>query len=228
MAKIKPYKSSGKFDVAMGALDVIGMTDIPVVSQLAEAGSAVGSLATGDLVGFGLSVGSMIPIAGKTCEIAKATRRAQRLANTTVDVVKNADKIADTTKAVGKNAKLGEITITKKIKDFEAGGTETIKKATKAKPTSAAKPAPASTKAKSPKIEGPKEVQQAGSKLDISDGVTNNIDSAKWYQHLDDLAKPKPTNRGITHQNYYGYQSNPPAGNISWNTGKHYPFKFTE
>ncbi len=60
-------------------LDVAGMTDIPVVSQLAELGSAGISVYNGDYVGAGLSVGSMIPIAGKAFEGTKAARLAENV-----------------------------------------------------------------------------------------------------------------------------------------------------
>ncbi len=60
-------------------LDVAGMTDIPVVSQIAELGSAGISLYNGDYVGAGLGVASMIPIAGKWAESAKMQRLTERV-----------------------------------------------------------------------------------------------------------------------------------------------------
>jgi hypothetical protein len=69
-------------------LDVAGMTDIPVVSQIAELGSAGISLYNGDYVGAGLGVVSMIPIAGKWAESAKMQRLTERVKSYS-DVVTN-------------------------------------------------------------------------------------------------------------------------------------------
>lgn len=60
-------------------LDVTGMTEIPIVSQLAELGSAGISLYNGDYVGAGLGVASMLPIAGKWAEAAKVERLTERM-----------------------------------------------------------------------------------------------------------------------------------------------------
>lgn len=63
------------------ALDVTGMSEIPVVSQLADLGSAGISVYNGDYVGAGLSMGSMIPVAGKAFEGTRAARFAERVAS---------------------------------------------------------------------------------------------------------------------------------------------------
>lgn len=103
MAKIQPTNTSQpivglgtKLDAIGGVCDVIGMTDIPIVSQGAELVSAGISLATGDYIGAALSVGSMIPVVGKAAEAAKVAHKAKR--------------IADGVSAAGKDAKLLKLT----------------------------------------------------------------------------------------------------------------------
>lgn len=91
-------KSSGLWDAIATGLDVIGMTDIPIVSQVAELGSAAMSLAEGDLAGAGLSVAAMVPGVGSGATMAKIARRADKVA----DLVKGADKIGDGAKALDK------------------------------------------------------------------------------------------------------------------------------
>lgn len=59
--------------------DVAGMTDLPVVSQIAELGSAGIALYNKDYVGAGLSFGSMLPFAGKFAESAKMQRLTERV-----------------------------------------------------------------------------------------------------------------------------------------------------
>lgn len=56
-------------------LDLIGMTEIPIVSQAADLASGAMSLATGDYVGAALSVGSLIPGIGQATGAAKMARR---------------------------------------------------------------------------------------------------------------------------------------------------------
>ncbi len=70
-------------------LDVTGMSEVPVVSQLADLGSAGISLYNGDYVGAGLSMGSMIPVAGKAFEGTRAARFAERIAESTSSTVAN-------------------------------------------------------------------------------------------------------------------------------------------
>jgi len=64
--------------------DVVGMTEIPVVSQLADLGSAGISAYNGDYVGATLSMGAMIPIVGKAFEGARAARFAEKIADNQV------------------------------------------------------------------------------------------------------------------------------------------------
>ncbi|WP_233011190.1 hypothetical protein [Rheinheimera faecalis] len=60
-------------------LDVVGMTEIPLLSQVAELGSAGISAYSGDYVGAGLSVASMVPFAGKAAEVVKMERLTERV-----------------------------------------------------------------------------------------------------------------------------------------------------
>ena len=84
MAKVKidtskPIVGIGsKLDAVGAVCDVVGMTDIPVVSQCGDLVSAGISVATGDYIGAALSVGSMIPIAGKAAETAKIAHKAKK------------------------------------------------------------------------------------------------------------------------------------------------------
>ncbi|MCH5224511.1 MAG: hypothetical protein J1D77_00880 [Muribaculaceae bacterium] len=124
MAKIRPTTAasmgtkaaSGNDSVwtkiALGC-DVVGMTDIPVVSQGAEAISGVISLCQGDFISAALSVGSMVPGLGKTAELAKVGRRSVKVADGVATVgkeakamekvVKNSDEVA---KAVSQGNKV--------------------------------------------------------------------------------------------------------------------------
>lgn len=68
-----------RLDNFQTGLDVIGMTEIPFVSQGADLASGVISLATGDYVGAALSVGSLIPGIGQATGAAKMARRASKV-----------------------------------------------------------------------------------------------------------------------------------------------------
>jgi RHS repeat-associated protein len=69
---------SGWVDAAQMGLDVIGMTEIPFVSQGAELVSAGISFGRGDTFGGLIGLGSMIPILGKTFEATKIARYAAK------------------------------------------------------------------------------------------------------------------------------------------------------
>lgn len=234
MAKIKPVGQSSKLGSitmasklnAIGtACDVIGMTEVPIVDQAACVVGAIAYGLAGQPVDAALSLGSLIPGAGKVADATKIARKTQKIAETSAKVVKNADKVTDAAKAAGKNAKFGEITRTQKLKELEEAAANSAKKSSPQKPASTpkAQPTPAATQAKSPKIEGPKEVQQTGSKFDT--GSTNNINNVDLGKELQNsLHSPSNTDRGITHTNYYGYQSSPATSNVFTNTGKSYPF----
>ena len=66
--------------VQLGA-DIVGVSEIPIVSQVADLVSGGISLSQGDFVGAGLSAASTIPIIGKAAEGTRAARFAERVGN---------------------------------------------------------------------------------------------------------------------------------------------------
>ena len=71
------------------ACDVIGMTEVPVVSQAADIISCGISLATGDYVGAALSVGSLIPGLGQATGAAKLARGSVKVVGKAQDIAKS-------------------------------------------------------------------------------------------------------------------------------------------
>lgn len=92
-----------RFDGFMTACDVVGMSEIPFVSQGADLISGVGSLVTGDFVGAGLSVAGLIPGVGQITGPAKMARRAAKI----VDAAGDAKKTVGTAQ---QSARLLELT----------------------------------------------------------------------------------------------------------------------
>lgn len=81
-------------------LDVIGMTEIPFVSQGADLASGVISLATGDYVGAALSVGSLVPGLGQATGALKMARRAEKVVDAASNIksaAKQTDNLLETT-----------------------------------------------------------------------------------------------------------------------------------
>lgn len=76
------------------ACDVIGMTEVPVVSQAADIISCGISLATGDYVGAALSVGGLIPGVGQATGAAKLARGSVKMVGKAQDIAKSG-KIVD-------------------------------------------------------------------------------------------------------------------------------------
>ena len=70
------------------ACDVIGMTEIPIVSQAADLISCGISLATGDYVGAALSVGGLIPGVGQATGAAKLARGSVKMVGKAQDIAK--------------------------------------------------------------------------------------------------------------------------------------------
>ena len=66
------------------ALDGIGMTEIPIISQAAELISAGISFGQGDWAGGAISLGSMIPVGGKFFEGMKVARYAAKVGQTII------------------------------------------------------------------------------------------------------------------------------------------------
>lgn len=213
MAKIKPVADTSKPIVGLGsrldkigiACDVIGMTDIPVVSQLGELTSAGISVATGDYIGAALSIGSMVPVVGKAAEAAKVTHRAK--------------KVADGVAAAGKEAKL--LSVTAKKADDVADVAKQSKKVGDAAPKPSS-PQPSKTQAKDVNKKPSQEIQDDAP----------HFDSDKWLGL--DKEKPvgdsifsegyTPSSSKLQKSNYekfnYSTNSNPALNNKFGNTGK--------
>lgn len=68
--------------------DIIGMTEIPVVSQAADLISCGISLATGDYVGAALSAGGLIPGVGQATGAAKLARGSVKMVGKAQDIAK--------------------------------------------------------------------------------------------------------------------------------------------
>ncbi len=71
------------------ACDVIGMTEIPIVSQAGDIISCGISLATGDYVGAALSVGGLIPGVGQATGAAKLARGSVKMVGKAQDIAKS-------------------------------------------------------------------------------------------------------------------------------------------
>jgi RHS repeat-associated protein len=76
-----PSSGGGWVDGAQMALDGVGMTEIPFLSQGAELISAGISVYKGDYMGAAIGLGSMIPIGGKVFEGMKVARAAAKIGN---------------------------------------------------------------------------------------------------------------------------------------------------
>jgi RHS repeat-associated protein len=72
------YQESAMEKLQM-TLDGVGMTEIPVLSQLSELISAGISFSNGDISGGFIGLGSMIPVGGKVFEGMKIARRAEKI-----------------------------------------------------------------------------------------------------------------------------------------------------
>lgn len=84
-----------RLDSLQTGLDIIGMTEIPLVSQGADVISGTISLARGDYIGAALSAGSLIPGVGQATGAAKIALRAKKIADTTKTVNKTSKNSAD-------------------------------------------------------------------------------------------------------------------------------------
>ena len=142
--------------------DVIGMTEIPVVSQGADVISGVISLATGDYIGAGLSAAGLLPGVGQLTGAAKIGRNAKKAFNVAENSAKSVDKVSNSAQ---KSAKLLELTKRKTISNQPAKRNAVVD----------AKPAP-----KDP-IKEKETIHQENidtdvKKLDIRDGKTNPLE----------------------------------------------------
>ncbi len=82
------FNRGGWLDGIQMALDGIGMTEFPLVSQAAELISAGISFGRGDISGGMIGLGSMIPIGGKIFEGMKIARTAAKIGRETHEALK--------------------------------------------------------------------------------------------------------------------------------------------
>ena len=198
MAVIKP-----KLESVAAVCDVVGMTDIPVVSQAAELASGCIGLAQGDLVGFGLSVGSMVPVVGKVAEGAKVARRAK--------------KIADGVSAAGKDAKL--LSLTARKKDNIAESASKARKAAE-QPAKKLPPQPSKTAAKKAEKKPVKEIQDDKPHFD-SDEWLGIPEPKPAGDSIFAQGQPSVSSQKINLQKYnVPTNSNPALNNSFRSTGK--------
>ena len=168
---VKPKKGyivgvGSKLDNFQTGLDVIGMTEIPFVSQGADLASGVISLATGDYIGAALSAGSLIPGIGQATGAAKMARRAGK-------VIDSASNIKSSAKQTEKFLEL-----TGKSKGIKTSPPKAKKQAIAKNSEVEAKPAK-KEKVKEKEDVAPDNVQNetvVGKNLDIRDGVTNQLE----------------------------------------------------
>lgn len=105
-SKLQAISSQAKAAWVQGGLDVIGMTDIPIISQIAELFNAGISLSQGDYVGASLNIVSMVPVMGKAAEAAKFARKADKIvdiARATQNTAEAAGRVSKVTKEITSN-----------------------------------------------------------------------------------------------------------------------------
>lgn len=142
--------------------DVVGMTEIPFVSQGADVVSGLISLATGDYVGAGLSAAGLLPGVGQLTGAAKIGRNAKKVFDVAEISAKSVDKVSNSAQ---NSAKLLELTKRKTISNQPAKRNVVVD---------------AKTTPKEP-IKEKETIHQDtidtdGKKLDIRDGKTNPLE----------------------------------------------------
>ncbi len=155
-----------RLDNLQTGLDVIGMTEIPFVSQGADLASGVISLATGDYVGAALSVGGLIPGIGQATGAAKMARRAGKVMDAASNIKGTAKQTENFLELTGKSK--GIKTSPPKVKQQAIAKNSEVE----------AKPAK-KEKAKEKEDIVSDNVQNetiVGKNLDIKDGVTNQLE----------------------------------------------------
>lgn len=188
----KPITGYGSVANGIGmACDVIGMSEIPIVDQGACVIGAIAYGVAGQPVDALLSLGSIVPGAGKAADAAKIARMANK-----------GVKVAE---ATAKSAKVAE---------------NSTKAAKSAKKTKQLPKQPSKTQAKTPEKKSPQEVQTEDHKLDFYDGEyfgTNSLDTYNPFSSL----QPAPKNQGVNYKGYnVNTNSNPPLNNKFKSTGK--------
>jgi len=96
-------------------LDVIGMTEIPFVSQGAELVSAGISFVRGDTFGGLLGLGSMLPVIGKTFEATKIARYAAKTGGNAFRYMSQAELEAVQSTGLLRGGRAGETFFTKDL-----------------------------------------------------------------------------------------------------------------
>jgi len=91
--------SNSGLDNLQTGLDVVGITEIPVVSSIADVVNACISLGRGDYLGAGLSLGAAIPGAGAAFNATRLARTLGRAGEAAVGVGKHGTRIPSTTGA---------------------------------------------------------------------------------------------------------------------------------
>ncbi|MBL7698667.1 MAG: hypothetical protein JNK79_10925 [Chitinophagaceae bacterium] len=96
-----PPGSSSSGDLKTGvsvALDVLGATEIPVVSQVADVANAVMSFADGDVAGGAINLLGAIPLIGKIGDGLKVAKYTDEAVDVAKSVSKEADEVFTVTK----------------------------------------------------------------------------------------------------------------------------------
>jgi RHS repeat-associated protein len=86
-------------------LDILGATEIPVLSQAADLGSAIMSFSDGDIAGGFIGLLSMVPLVGKAGDVLKGARYADEAVDAVKVVSKEADETVDLYRVYGGESK---------------------------------------------------------------------------------------------------------------------------
>lgn len=167
------------------ACDVIGMTEVPVVSQAADIISCGISLATGDYVGAALSVGSLIPGLGQATGAAKLARGSVKVVGKAQDIAKSG-KPFDSVTLQGKGEDLFDVPDTVKKRDdyhFINNKGKGDNLSNVPEKTSVAKKN--ETGAKSAKEESHKEIENVSNQSDVPTFDTGQTYSLKLEEYQD-------------------------------------------
>lgn len=167
---IKPKKGyivgvGSRLDNLQTGLDVIGMTEIPVVSQLSDLSSGAISLARGDYVGFGLSMGGLIPGIGQATGALKMARRAGKIMDAASNMKGAAKQTENFLELSGKS---------KGIKNPHPKAKQAMAKNSEVE----AKPAKKEIIKEKENVSADDVKNDAvdGKKLDVRDGITNQLE----------------------------------------------------
>lgn len=184
-----PFKTMAGAGARLGnfqtACDVIGMTEVPVVSQAADIISCGISLATGDYVGAALSVGSLIPGVGQATGAAKLARGSVKMVGKAQDIAK-----------MGKTAKGGDpfLSITMKGKGVDLPN---VPKNTGIAKKSEINAKPASKQSAKEIEDVPVQSAQPKVGLNFDTGSTNPLEGKK----ISETIRPK-VNQKVQSSNY--------------------------